>query len=164
MSDREILYRRVTFQTLGAQMHDHLAKAEEHRQKAAEHRAAEEENREEASLIEDIMLDMVDEHPWLADAARHDAEREMDRDETTQALLAQVERAVNQPAAVVAVATLMGPDVHVRKVAELLYRSGRWKASPETLRTTTTKILAKHPNFLALGNGRYKQVLTGQSN
>jgi hypothetical protein len=111
---------------------------------------------QELQDIDDMMTKMVDEHPWLA-SATSPMELESD-DPDTEKLLSRVRRCKTQSHAIIEVATLMGPEVHARAVAEILLRSGRWGARFETLRSRTTKILADHPDWIAQGNGRYRQA------
>lgn len=110
----------------------------------------------ELDEIDDLMTAMVDEHPWLASAASAFESESADPD--TEALLSKVRRCKTQAEAIIEVATLMGPEVHAREVAEILHRSGQWGAKFETLRSRTTKILADHPDWIAQGSGRYHQA------
>ena len=118
--------------------------------------ARRQEKQLELDEIDDLMIAMFDENPWLANAASP-FEAESD-DPDTEALLSKVRRCKTQAEAIIEVANLMGPEVHARAIAEILHRSGRWGAKFETLRSRTTKVLADHPDWIAQGSGRYRNA------
>ena len=161
VSDDEEFYIRIAFDAVVDKKNYHEGQAEEHRLKAEEHREAEAIHLDRTEILEYTISHLYEEYPWLADLPSYGSQ--ISSDQNTLSLMDHIQLAITQPEAVIKVASLIGPEVTTQRVAEMLHRSGRWKATPETLRTTVTKVLRKHPHWLALGNGRYRQTFTAQS-